>query len=200
MDVETRSFIPKSTYAQSGSKTFYKEAGLGFLFKLAGAFLFLSLAAFGAAFWYKSQLTKEIEQLKPSVDRSKDALDPAFVSDAKGLVDRIAIAKDIVSNHRFPSHIFTILERLIYEEVRFTDYNYTFRTASAAKPGTGGFALDLRLAGEAKSYTALAKQAEIFKSEPLITSAVFSGFNLTSGGLVGFTLELGVNLSILSYD
>ncbi len=189
MDVETRSFIPKSTYAQSGTKTFYKEAGFGFLFKLAGAFLFLSLAAFGAAFWYKSQLTKEIDQLKPSVDRAKKALDPSFVSEAEGLVNRIAIAKNIVNNHRFPSNIFGLIEKLTNEDIRFTSYSY-------AK----GLSLDLRLAGEAKSYTALAKQTEIFKSEPLITSAVFSNFNLTSDGLVGFMLELGVNPSILSYD
>ncbi len=189
MDVETRSFIPKSTYAQPGTKTFYKEAGLGFLFKLAGVFLFLSLVAFGAAFWYKSQLMKEIDQLKPSVDRSKEALDPAFVSDAEGLVNKIAMAKDIVNNHRFPSHTFALLEKLTHEDTRFTSYSY-------AK----GLSLDLRLAGEAKSYTALAQQAEIFKSEPLITSAVFSGFNLTAEGLVGFMLELEVNLSILSYD
>ncbi len=201
MEIETKSFIPKSTYARPGTKTFYQEAGVGFLFKLAAAFLFLSLAAFGASFWYKSQLIKEIEQLKPSVDRAKAALDPSFVSDAENLVNRIAIARNIIFNHRFSSHIFGILEKLTYEDVRFTNYNYFVKENSVSEQGQNqNFTLDLKLSGEAKSYTALAKQAEIFKSEPLVTSANFSGFNLTSDGTISFSLDLGLNLSILSYD
>lgn len=196
--VETKSFIPKSTFAKPGTRTFYKEAGFGIVFKLAAALLFIALAVFGGAFWYKGELQKQIDSLSPSLERAKAAFDPAFINDAEDLVKRIGVAKKLLENHRFPTGILDLLENLTVDELRFTQFSYTTKLKKTEEGED--FSVLLGLAGEAKSYKSLAQQSEVFKNSPYVELASFSNFSLTQTGTVSFSLDLDLVQSILLYD
>lgn len=206
--IKSSSFIPKSSLVKSGTKTFYKQAGAGLIFKFTAFLFFLSLLIFGGTFFYKSRLSSEIETLKEPVERAKAAFDPEFIAELEQLMNSLSVAKDIVSQHRYPSHIFQLLEDLTYEEVRFSDFDYSFfagkKNLALSKDGSDIKAdlpeIKASLNGEAKSYTAIAKQAEIFKNSPSVVNAFFSDFNLTESGTVKFSLELTFNPLMLFYE
>jgi hypothetical protein len=208
MEAESTSFIPKSAFAKSGQKTFYKEAGVGFIFKIS-AFLFLvSLLSFGGSFLYKNNLAQEIELQSEPLERAKSAFDAAIISELESLVATLEVAEKLVNQHVFPSRIFTLLESLTYKDVRFTQFDYSYSPPKEDDSGTSaikqnvnlGPVFDLVFRGEAKSYMALAKQAEVFKNSSEVIDATFSDFTLTSQGYISFALRLIVNPSILSYD
>jgi hypothetical protein len=93
---------------------------------------------------------------------------------------------------------------MTYSEVRFTNFNLS-NGGKGQTSSVGGDAVRsgawLALKGEAKSYTAIAKQDEIFKNNSdKIYSASFGQFNLTDKGLVEFSLSLEVDPSLISYE
>jgi len=203
MEIETRSFIPKVSFSQpgGGGKSFYKDASVGFIFKFCFSALFLAIVFFGGSYWYKNQLTKDLGDLAPSLERAKAAFDPTFIGEVENASSKIKIAKDLVSRHRFVSHIFDLLERLTMEEVRFSSFDFNYNTILAVQPSEENyFEMKIILKGEAKSYMAVAQQAELFKNDSEVKYASFSNFILMSNGDVSFDLNLMLNPSILSYD
>lgn len=207
------SFTPKGNFNATASNVSYTQAGAGVFFKFSTFLFFASLAVFGFAFWYKNNLNRRIAELAPSLERAKEVLDKGFIKQAEDASNKISSAESVVLSHRHASNVFSLLEDLTYQEVRFTQFGYAYSPSSSDQSGTnsssatpvvGGGVVPLPasvavdLSGEANSYTALAKQAAIFAKDERIKEASFSNFSLTEKGGVTFSLKMTIDPSILS--
>ena len=181
-------------------------------FKFSAFLFFASLAVFGFVFWYKNNLNSQISELAPSLERAKEVLDKDFIKQAEDASNKISSAESIVSSHRRASNIFTLLEKLTYQEIRFEQFSYVYSPPSSEQSGTnsssvapvdGGVvalpaSVAIDLSGEATSYTALAKQAAILAKNETVEEVSFSNFSLTEKGGVNFSLKIKIDPSILS--
>lgn len=188
------SFIPKKQ-SKTNYKTVYKEAGLGLLMK-ASVFLFiLSVAGFGASYFYKKAITREIDELSVSLDRAKSAFDPSLISEMERLMGSISFAKELLNNHIHPSSIFDSLEEITHEKVGFSSFSFSHGQGQATgQPASG---LRINLSGEARSYRVLAEQSLIFEKSDLVRYFSFSGFSSSEDGNVSFSLDLMLDPNIL---
>lgn len=206
------SFTPKGNFnATTAPGVSYVKAGAGVFFKFSAFLFFASLAVFGFSFWYKNNLNRQITELTPSLERAKEVLDKDFIKQAEDASNKISSAESIVSSHRRASNVFDLLEGLTYQEIRFTQFSYKYSPPSSASFEQSGVpdsstgevkslsaSIALELSGEAKSYTALAKQAAILSKDEKIKEASFSNFSLTEKGGVTFSLKMIIDPSILS--
>lgn len=209
------SFTPKGSFNTTAPNISYTKAGAGVFFKFSAFLFFASLAVFGFVFWYKNNLNRQITELTPSLERAKEVLDKGFIKQVEDASNKISSAESIVSSHRRASNIFSLFEKLTYQEIRFVQFSYAYSPPSSASsdqsgtnsssvaPVVGGVvplpasvAIDLN--GEATSYTALAKQAAILAKNETVKEASFSNFSLTEKGGVTFSLKIKIDPSILS--
>jgi hypothetical protein len=189
MDEAKESFIPKKAVTQQAA-IIYKKAGFGFWLKIAIAVFFLSLAGFGAAYFYKPMIKKENEELSSRLKDVQAGFDTETISEIRAVDKRIHLAETLLKNHRYPSHIFKLLENSVYKGVAFNSLDFTNSEGE----------IDLALKGEAESYTALVKQRMIFDEFQEIKEARFSNFSLTEDGGVGFSLNLILDPSVLDKE
>ncbi|MDO8555098.1 MAG: hypothetical protein Q7R75_00840 [bacterium] len=206
------SFAPKGSFNTTAPSISYAKAGAGAFFKFSAFLFFASLIVFGFVFWYKNNLNRQITELTPSLERAKEVLDKDFIKQVEDASNKISFAESIVSSHRRASNIFSFLEKITYQEIRFIQFSYTYSPPSSEQSGNnnssvtpvvGGVvslpaSVAIDLSGEATSYTALAKQAAILAKNETIKEASFSNFSLTEKGGVTFSLKIKIDPSILS--
>jgi len=187
--IDTNSLISKKT-ATTLQKPSYREKGLGFFVWFSGLMFFISLLAFGGVFFYKRVLNGEINELSASLDRAKAAFEPALITTLNYNANIIEAAKTLLAKHTAVSRVFDLLEDITLPGVRFTSFAF-----SIDKEGKPSF----NMQGEAKSYTILAQQANLFEDHEQIEEALFSNFSLTSTGNVGFTVEATLKPETITY-
>lgn len=180
------SFIPKKS-SKTNYKTIYKEAGLGLLMK-ASVFLFiLSVAGFGASYFYKEATTREINELSVSLKRAKSAFDPSLINEMERLMGSISFTKELLQNHIHPSSIFDVLESITHEKISFSSFAFNYEEND----------LKIGLTGSAQSYRVLAEQAMIFENSDVVKDFSFSGFLLDENSNLSFSLDLTLDSNIL---
>ncbi|PIS13291.1 MAG: hypothetical protein COT67_02535 [Candidatus Tagabacteria bacterium CG09_land_8_20_14_0_10_41_14] len=194
-------FIPESDFIASGVS--YREAGWGLLFKVVVFLLVISLASFGGSLFYKRVLTQQIDELYFSLERAKASFDPILIAEMEDLSKSVPIVEDLIEAHHHPAKIFEFLEDLSSQDIRFTKFSYNFkedvRPSSSLAPQVQVVVenpVSVSLDGEARSFTVLAEQAEIFSANSDINSFSFSNFSLTRDGNVSFSLEVVLNSAI----
>lgn len=175
------SFIPK-TIPERLSRV--KEP-LGILMFLGVLIFGLSLMTLGGLFFYRRLLTNQVQDLSNSLSRLEADFDPASIEELARTASSIEIAKTVLARHRYLSNVFLFLEKNTLPDVRFSKFSFDAANSTA------------NLAAQAKSYTALAQQREIFRSEPSVNNLVLSSLTLTPEGGVTFTAELTFNPAIL---
>lgn len=185
------SFIPKKS-SKSNYKAIYKEAGLGFILKAVVFLFILSVGGFGASYFYKQAITREIDELSLSLDKAKSAFDPSLVNETEGLMSSISFATELLNNHIHPSYIFDEIEKITHERVAFSSFNFSYEPQQ-----TTGNNLAVEMSGTAQGYRVLAEQALIFDESEIVKDYSFSGFTLDEDGNLTFSLNLTLDLGIL---
>ena len=184
------SFIPRKT-----PTAFPAASGVGGRFNVLAilAFLvFLASVGFAAfAFFYKSHLVKTIAELDASLVLARKSFDPEFIAEASRLDARIEGARTLLGTHRALSPLFDLLEKKTLENVRFQDFNFNAQDGNEVIVG---------MAGEAKSFNAVALQSDVFGAERSFKNPVFSNFSLNEQGDVIFDFQAVVDSKLLSYS
>ncbi|OHA92196.1 MAG: hypothetical protein A3J09_01800 [Candidatus Zambryskibacteria bacterium RIFCSPLOWO2_02_FULL_51_21] len=190
------SFIPKGPAAASAGATYgsapltAKRKGertiLGFI---AGIVFTISIFAALAALGYKFYLNSSIENMKTELEAGRAALETETVSEIIRLNNRLLAAEALISRHRAVSPIFRFLDEATVKTVRFTDFYFS----------TDDIGPRVNIKGEAKSYAALALQAELMNKSPLFKNPVFSDLRLDDKGNVEFTFAASVDPTLVSY-
>lgn len=201
MDKKT-SFIPKTSFSSSSDNLSYRGVKLGFLLKLSVFLLIISLVFFGGTLFYKKFIEKQISNFSISLERAIESLDVDIVSEMEGVSSRIPIIKKLISKHSTPSVVFDFLEESTLENVRFSDLDYKnglLEETVRENISESGFGqqrddtsgkIKITLNGEAKTYTILAQQSQVFENSKDIESFSFSSFALTQEGSISFLLEI----------
>lgn len=185
------SFIPRGPVAsvainQPLTKRKTEHSLLGFL---AGIIFTLSVVAALGAVGYKWWLGRSIINMKAELEAGKAAIDQETVAEITRLNNRIIAAENLINKHRVVSPLFRFLESTTIKNVRFTDFTYT-------ADNTG---LKVLIKGQAKSYTALALQAEAFNKSDYVKNSAFSDIRLDDKGNVTFSVLADVDPGVLSY-
>ena len=181
------SFIPKKTIGAPA----YRGRGLGIFTGFALMIFLVSAALWGALFLYENFLKKQISEKESSLKIAQSKLEPTLITSLAQLAGKIDAAKSLIKNHKAPSSIFVFLQDNTLKDVRFKDFDFSV-------PGEGESSVSM--SGVAKSYSALALQANALEKNNDVRKASFSGFKLDKNGWVNFEVEIIFNPSILAYN
>lgn len=186
------SFIPKTPIVPTapGAQKFRRAGDRSFLSFIAVVIFIISIVAAGGTFGYKFYLKYRISQMDTDLQQAQATLKPEIIRELTRLDARIISTKALIATHPVLSPLFEFLETSTPKTVRFTDFNYVL----------GKDGLELHMRGEAKGYTALAFQADIFNKNQYFKTPIFSDFELNSKGDVTFSFKTIIDPEMVSYQ
>ncbi|MEX2013973.1 MAG: hypothetical protein WD896_01305 [Parcubacteria group bacterium] len=187
------SFIPKgpiaSTPTSGASITRRPKEKSLFSFLALVVFIFSVLLALGV-FGYKFYLKYSIDRMGVDLERARATLRPEVISELTNLDNRIIASRELIARHQILSPLFEFLEASTPRTVRFSDFRYSMTDSG----------LEISMKGEARGYTALALQADIFNRSQHFKDSIFSDLNLNQRGDVSFSFKAIVDPALVSYQ
>ncbi len=187
MPEEKISFIPKKSFSPGVSAP---RRSLGLFVSFSIFLLFVSGLTFGGAYFYKSYLKKQSNELSVSLTRARDAFDPNLIGALIETSRKIDYAKTLVQGHQSLVELFQLINDSTLKSVRFVSFDYAVTKDSGPV---------VTMKGEAPSYADLAVQAEQFEKNKNIKSVHFSGLALGPRGEVQFSVKMPVDPNFVIY-
>jgi hypothetical protein len=183
------SFIPKGPLATSGTFTNTQPKQKG-IFGLLASFIFgVSVVLTIAVFAYNFYLGYSIKKMGAELEAARAELDQDSITEITRLNSRIVSTQGLISKHVVMSPLFKFLENSTLKNVRFSDFDFS----------TDKNALILTMKGEARGYSAVALQADIFNKSKFIKDPIFSDLRLDDAGNVTFIVKMSIDPSLVSY-
>lgn len=184
------SFIPKGPVATSGvipqaSVRRYDFAGF-----LAKAIFALSVLLAVGVVGYRWYLGYSIREMGAELERVRAELATDVTGELIRLNDRIVSTESLLQKHRIISPFFSFLETSTPRSVRFTDFNFLM----------GQEGPEVVMKGEARSYAALALEADALYKAKEFKNPVFSDIRLDERGNVVFSVRAAISPDFLSYQ
>lgn len=183
--IASTSFIPKTRLTAPS----FRRKGLGIGFFISCVLLLISLGLLGGAYLYKQSLQKSVDDDIASLGRAKNSLEPGLIDELNRLNFSINAAKSIFTQHAAVSQIFKIISEFTLKDVRFLNFNFNMTGKNPS----------VVMSGEAKGYTSIALQANLFRESDAISQMTFSNFGLKEAGKVSFNVEIILNPPSLIY-
>src|SRR3989344_8952213 len=121
------SFIPKGPISSAtpdtpmGRKTREKSLFAFLALIIFNISIVLALGVFG----YKFYLKYNIDKMGADLEKARATLQPETIDELTRLNDRLALAKDLIANHRALTPLFEFLEISTPVSVRFSDFRYS---------------------------------------------------------------------------
>ncbi len=185
------SFIPKGPLATTGTVTkTSRVSGRSVLGTLAVIIFTLVILASLGVFGYEWYLKSSIKKMGEDLVAARTSLEPEVIDKISSLDERIVSTKRLLDSHIILSPLFEFLENSTVRTVRFTNFGYD---------SVDGV-LSLKMSGEARGYSALALQSEIFNASPYLKDVVFADLSLNSQGMVNFSFKAKLDPSIISFN
>lgn len=183
------SFIPKKPLSPDARRPGHRVIGF---FSLGSLIIFVSVIALSVGvFLYQQFLLQNISSMKRSLDRARAAFEPSLIAELKRLDSRIETVKKLIGAHAAATPVFRLLELNTLQNVRFSDFNYT---------SSGPDTVSITMKGEARSFSAIALQADLLASRREIRDPVFSNLTPDKGGLVAFVFSGNLDPRIVLYQ
>lgn len=185
------SFIPKGPLATAGTATrVSRESDRSILGTLAVLVFVISILLSGGVFGYELYLGTDIDKMGTDLKAARDSLEPEIINRISDLDERIVSTKNILESHTIISPLFAYLEEWTVSNVRFTQFSYV----------TDKEGLKIEMSGEARGYSSVAQQAQIFGSEDSpMKNPIFADLNLDEEGKVTFSFEATVDPNLVSF-
>ena len=124
-----------------------------------------------------------------ALEQGRALLEPEKVDELIRLDNRLNSTGELIKNHLLLTPLFKFLESSTIKNVRFTEFNY-----AATVNG-----LELSMRGEARSYAALAQQAELLNKSGYLKDISFSDLTLDEKGNVVFFFRAFADQNMFSY-
>ncbi len=194
-----QSFIPKRASSFGVGQTSDSPVGI---FMFIGVIMFLvSAITFGGVLLYSASLQSSIDSGKVDLTTARKQFTSkiASLNEMTRLDLKLKVAQTLLNNHVSILPIFTDLEALTYQTVRFTTFKYVL--------GEDG-KITLKLSGQAKNYAdfnnfnnyvPVALQSGRFVTVKNISNVVFSDLNLDQTGNVVFNVSAELSPKYVSY-
>lgn len=182
------SFIPKASLQVERREV--KSGGQVALANvIAGVVLILAILGAAGMFLFERFTLQNIDAKRASLERSREAFEPATIRELSRLNTRIETGETLLGGHTALSKLFDELETLTLSSVRFTDFSYEEAAGRAL----------LRANGEAASFNAVALQSGGFSRSAIITDPIFSNVNIGTGGTIQFDFSAVLDTSRMRY-
>lgn len=184
------SFIPKQSLesAVAPQRAPRKRVGLG-LGSFISLIVFLAAVGLSAGlFLYERYLTESIATKKDTLERARDAFQPALIRELTRLDTRIQAAKEILEMHVAPSAIFGILEQVTLESVRYDSFDYS---------NDNGFPT-ISMAGVATNFEAVALQSDAYGENNFLIEPVVSDLD-SDQGTITFAFKASLEPQTVSF-
>lgn len=149
------------------------------IFNVLGIMVFgIAVAVLVGLLLYKQYLGGRIETITEDLKKFEADFNQSNVDEWIRTAESIGVAKDVLEKHRRLSNVFSFLATSTVSGVRFSKFSFE---SSSNK---------VNLDTEARSYTALSQQREIFENNPAVEKIALSNFLLTPSGGVSASVEL----------
>ncbi|MDO8482959.1 MAG: hypothetical protein Q7S86_04040 [bacterium] len=182
------SFIPKKALNETTGRSRPESVSV---FLIIGVIIFiLGLAASGGVFAYKKILVKSIADMNGRLAQAKNSFEPESIEKWNRLNKRIEASKKLLTSHTVVSTVFDLLENATLATVKFNSFNYDLRDSGISS---------ISLAGEAKNFSSVALQSDIFGQEKYIKTPVFSDLNPDQNGNIVFKFNASLDPNLVSY-
>lgn len=181
------SFIPKKPLTK---ESVVHRVPTGIFTIIATIVFFGSLLGAGGVYAYKTLLARDIEAAKASLERAEKAFEPATIVELERLDGRIQSSGEILEAHTVVTPLFRTLEEATLPQVRFNRFNFSF---------LNGEKIELRMNGEARSYSFVALQSDEFGNAKFLKDVIFSNLNLDQQGNVTFEVTATVDPELVFY-
>jgi len=183
-------FIPqKPITAQSTGRQFKKHTFDPLTF-LAWIVFLVSLFAAGGLYGYRILLDRSVDAKLDDIKKAMEKIDPQVVEDLKRLDAKFKTVGALLENHVALSAVFDYLEKETLVSVGYSGFSY------GGTPGGGG---TLSLPGEARGFSSIALQEDLFEKQDGLVLPQFSNFDLDPKGNVNFDIESGLSNHFLSF-
>jgi hypothetical protein len=191
MDQKFRtSFIPKRSLSSASVKN-PRRRGTVNLFFLGSLIIFLGAVLLaGGIFLYQEFLIKSIENKRVSLEKAREEFEPASILQISRLDTRLKSAEEILKKHLTLSALFNLLEKTTLKSVQFKEFNFEI--------GDDG-RIAVFMKGEARSFSSIALQSDIFGKNKFIKEPIFSELNLNKQGNAVFDFTAFIDDNLLSY-
>ena len=128
--------------------------------------------------------------MNATLAKAKSSYEPNFIEKITELYNKIEAAKGIIKNHVAASRIFDFLENNTLTSVRFKSLSYKFDRKGQ---------VEITMAGEAKSFSAVALQSDVFGGQKIVKDPVFDNLDLDESGNVTFQFKAVIDPDFLLY-
>lgn len=182
------SFIPKTTLDPISTNKGRRP--MGFFTFISTIIFFITVLVSGGAFAWHRYLDSSKVSLQTSLEKNIKSFEPQTLDAYVRLNSRIDSAKELLSKHVAVSYIFDFLSENTIQSVNFDDFKYQIDPDGTAS---------LSLNGQAKSYNAVAYQAEVFGKERSLRIPLFSNLDLDKFGNVIFNFTATVDPGFITY-
>ena len=184
------SFIPKQSLDKvTGKKK--KKGGVISVVPVAALIIFIGTVALGVGvFLYQQFLIQNIDRKEQALESALNELRTPLIEEFVRLDNRLKSAEVVLNNHIILSAFFDLLEEKTLSNVQFSNFSY-----EASEDGV----IEVSMNGVARSFNAVAVQAEVFGEDHLIQNPVFSGLNTDHSGNVVFSFNASIDSRLLSY-
>jgi len=184
---DNTSFIPK----KSLSVVSKKKSSVGLYFIIA-VFLFIITAALSVGtFSYKKYLEIGIDSKAESLDRDRQAFDPALIEELIRLSIRVESTKKLLSSHISLTPFFALLEESTLKNVSFDSFELSVKDSGQ---------VNVSMSGHASDYATVVLQSDILGQNRFLRNQLFSNINLDKSGNVSFFVNADVDPNLISYE
>jgi len=183
------SFIPKKPIMEERANVARPIS----IFLIASIFiLFIVLLGTGGLYFYQKSLNSNLANMQQSLATDENSFEPSKITELQVLDKRLNAANEILSNHIAVTPIFTELQNITMQTVRFTKFTYDLGTDKSDN-------IDIHMSGVAIGYRSLALQSDLLAQDKNFINPVFSNLTLDNSGNVTFDLDFSVLPSFLNY-
>lgn len=187
----TTSFIPKKPVYAPKTGKIKSGKGPNFLSLLGLVFFLGSILMAGGVFVWKLQTQATIDSQISDLKKAQAEFDEKTIAAATRLNERIIAVKDLLDNHKAPSEVFSVLENITLETVRFRKLSYvTEEDGSISMMGTG----------QAIGFESVVLQSDEFGGTGSFRDVIFSEVQSNvEGGIVTFSLDSVLDPDLVLY-
>jgi hypothetical protein len=192
------SFIPKKQVATPQSKPLSRKKGPS-LFSIIGLFIFLgSIIALAGVYGWKYQTENVIDSQIQQLEAARSEFNEQTIKEATRLNERIIAVEDLLSNHVAPSNIFSILENITLQSVRYNSLSYTTGEDGEIKISGTGSAVAPN--SQQSGFESVVLQSDEFGKTGNFRDVLFSGVQTTQDGTsVSFTLDASIEEELMLF-
>lgn len=174
----------------AGSAGASRSAGKKTILGTVSLYIFiLTLILAAGTFGYERYLVSRLGTMGTDLESARQNLKPETIRELVRMDSRIISTDELLKRHTTITPIFKYLEESTLKAVRFNALDYT----------TTARGVELSMKGQARGYSAVALQSEIFNNSKFLKNPVFSDLDLDSKGNVTFSFKATVDPSFISY-